>query len=238
MKIRIRFAKRGEMRFIGHLDIMRYFQKSMRRAEINIAYSQGFSPHQIMSFASPLGMGLTSEGEYMDIEVNESGTSKEMVERLNAVMADGMEVLSWRRLPDEGKTNAMATIAAASYEVSFTEAGTAAMQVQPTEWWKEKWQEFLAQPSILIQKKTKKNELEMDIRPLIHKGKFDGQTFDFLLSSGSVNNLKPEAVIETFFSFAGVEYPDFALKICRKDMFAAKGKKFISLEELGEIINE
>ena len=48
MKIRIKFEKDGVMRYIGHLDIMRYFQKSMRRAEIDICYSTGFSPHQIM----------------------------------------------------------------------------------------------------------------------------------------------------------------------------------------------
>ena len=62
MNIRIKFKKYGVMKFIGHLDIMRYFQKSMRRAHIDIAYSEGFSPHQIMSFAAPLGVGLESEG--------------------------------------------------------------------------------------------------------------------------------------------------------------------------------
>ena len=73
------------MKFVGHLDIMRYFQKAMRRAEVDIAYSEGFSPHQKMSFAAPLGLGLTSEGEYMDIEVHQSKSSKEMVQALNAV---------------------------------------------------------------------------------------------------------------------------------------------------------
>ena len=58
MKIRIKFRKYGVMKFIGHLDMMRYFQKAMRRAEIDIAYSEGFSPHQIMSFAAPLGVGV------------------------------------------------------------------------------------------------------------------------------------------------------------------------------------
>ena len=69
MKIRIKFAKEGTMKFIGHLDIMRYFQKVMRRADVDIRYSEGFSPHQIMSFAAPLGVGLESRGEYVDIEV-------------------------------------------------------------------------------------------------------------------------------------------------------------------------
>ena len=84
------------MKFIGHLDVMRYFQKAMRRADVDIRYSEGFSPHQIMSFASPLGVGLVSNGEYMDIEVLSTGTSEEMVNRLNDVMVDGIKVLSWK----------------------------------------------------------------------------------------------------------------------------------------------
>jgi len=76
IKIRIKFRKYGVMRFIGHLDIMRYFQKAMRRAEIDICYSEGFSPHQIMSFAAPLGVGITSDGEYLDIEVNSTRSSE------------------------------------------------------------------------------------------------------------------------------------------------------------------
>ena len=83
MKIRIKFAKEGTMKFIGHLDIMRYFQKVMRRADVDIRYSEGFSPHQIMSFAAPLGVGLESRGEYVDIEVLSTDSSKEMLRRIN-----------------------------------------------------------------------------------------------------------------------------------------------------------
>ena len=67
MRIRIKFTKQGVIKFIGHLDLMRFFQKAVRRAGIDIAYSGGFNPHQLMSFASPLGVGLTSNGEYLDI---------------------------------------------------------------------------------------------------------------------------------------------------------------------------
>ena len=79
MKIRIKFRKYGSMRFIGHLDVMRYFQKAIRRAGIDIAYSEGFSPHQIMSFAAPPGVGLTSDGEYMDIEVRSTRSTEESI---------------------------------------------------------------------------------------------------------------------------------------------------------------
>ena len=111
MKIRIKFSKQGNMKFIGHLDIMRYFQKAMRRAEVNIRYSEGFSPHQIMSFAAPLGVGLTGSGEYLDIEVLSTESSCEMTRRLNEVMVEGMEVLSYKKLPDDA-ANAMSLVAA------------------------------------------------------------------------------------------------------------------------------
>ena len=68
MKARIKFRKYGVLRFIGHLDVMRYFQKVMRRADIPIAFTGGYSPHDHV-FASPLGIGLESDGEYLDIEL-------------------------------------------------------------------------------------------------------------------------------------------------------------------------
>ena len=55
MKVRIKFSKEGPMKFVGHLDTMRYFQKAIRRANLPVAFSGGYSPHMIMSFAQPLG---------------------------------------------------------------------------------------------------------------------------------------------------------------------------------------
>ena len=76
MKIRVKFSKHGAMKFIGHLDIMRYFQKAIRRAEIPIVFTEGFSPHMVMSFASPLGVGIESEGEYISRSKNPSPQRK------------------------------------------------------------------------------------------------------------------------------------------------------------------
>ena len=102
LKVRMKFSKQGEMRFIGHLDLMRYFQKAIRRADIPIRFSEGMSPHMVMSFASPLGVGLTSDGEYMDIELTESISTQEALSRLNAQMAEGVRVLDFRKI-EEGK---------------------------------------------------------------------------------------------------------------------------------------
>ena len=121
MKVRIKFSKTGAMKFIGHLDTMRFFQKAIRRADIPVAYSEGFSPHMIMSFAAPLGVGTTSSGEYFDMQLAKDMPTKELVRRMNTAMVEGIEVLSAVRVEDGKASKAMSLVAAADYEVTFRE---------------------------------------------------------------------------------------------------------------------
>ena len=232
MNIRMKFKKHGCMKFIGHLDIMRYFQKAIRRADIDIAYSEGFSPHMIMSFAAPLGVGLTSEGEYVDLQVNSCASSKAAVDALNRVMVDGMEVVSFKLLPETVK-NAMASVAAADYFVNFREG-------YAPENWETKFENFLQKEEMLIVKKTKRSEAEVDLKPMLYKTELrDGGIF-MQVACGSVNNLKPELVMEAFAKDAGIELAPFALEVCRLEVYADLGdetaKKLVPLEELGEDI--
>ena len=244
MKIRIKFRKYGVMKFIGHLDIMRYFQKAIKRADIAICYTGGFSPHMIMSFASPLGVGITSDGEYLDIEVESALSSADGVRRLNEVMVDGMEVVSFRQIPEEKSQNAMSLVAAADYEICFrpgkepiftgTDSLTKASDISA---WQEAFQAFLSQPEITILKKSKKSEREMDIRPFIYEAAVEDDRIFLRLSAGSVTNIKPELVLEAFYQYLGLAFDEFALLVHRKELYAEKTKKgkrtFISLENLG-----
>lgn len=232
MKIRIKFRKHGIMKFIGHLDIMRYFQKAMRRAEIDISFSEGFSPHMIMSFAAPLGVGLTSDGEYLDIEVGNELSSASAVNRLNAVMAEGIEVVSFRKIPDGKSSNAMSIVAAADYEVRFREG------CEPADGWQDYFDAFCRRESILVTKKTKKSEQEMDIRPMIYKIERKKDCIFMQLATGSSANLKPELVMDAFAAFAGISFSDFAICVHRLEVYADQGTEnqhnFITLEDLGE----
>ncbi|MGN0335024.1 MAG: TIGR03936 family radical SAM-associated protein [Lachnospiraceae bacterium] len=232
MNIRMKFKKYGCMKFIGHLDIMRFFQKAIRRADIDIAYSEGFSPHMIMSFAAPLGVGLTSEGEYVDLQVNSCTSSNAAVEALNQVMVEGVEVISFLRLPDTAK-NAMSSVAAADYFVKFLEG------YEPAGW-RRKFDDFLAQKEIVILKKTKKSEAEVDLKPMIYECRLQENGIFMKTATGSVNNLKPELVMEAFAKFAGFELEKFSLEIARLEVYADLGdeteKKLVPLEELGEKI--
>lgn len=233
MKIRIKFTKHGATKFIGHLDIMRYFQKAMRRADIDIKYSEGFSPHQVMSFAAPLGVGLTSNGEYLDIEVNTAGSLALMKEKLNQAMAEGISVISCRKLVDSSK-NAMSMVACADYTLTFRDSA----RPDNLDDFFRGFKEFCSRDSILITKKTKKSERELDIKPFIYEALIEGETIFLKLSTGSADNLKPELVMEAYYQSLGSKMPDFAFQIQREEVYGdiggENGHNFISLENLGE----
>lgn len=234
MKVRIKFSKQGAMKFIGHLDVMRYFQKAMRRGKIDIAFTEGFSPHMIMSFAAPLGVGITSNGEYVDIEIKTPISSVQAVKQLNAVMVEGVEVLSFRQIPDGKSNKAMSLVAAADYTVAFRPG------YQPQIEWQNKMDDFFAQDNIMVVKKTKKSEVETDIKPMIYNLSVNGSSIHMCLATGSAANLKPELVMEAFAKYAGFELKEFALLVNRNEVYADIGeegkRKLVSLEELGEEI--
>ncbi|MBS6395614.1 MAG: TIGR03936 family radical SAM-associated protein [Clostridiales bacterium] len=233
MNIRVKFRKYGCLKFIGHLDVMRYFQKAMRRADMDMCYSEGFSPHMIMSFAAPLGVGLTSDGEYMDISVKSSPSSAEAVERLNGVMAEGIDVISWRMLPENSK-NAMSIVAAADYEVRFRDG------YELEEGWEGKFLSFLAQPEIRIVKETKKGQQEVDIRPWVYACDVKDGVISLQVSTGSVHNLKPELLMQAFGQWLGTQIPALTLLVHRKEIYADQGaegnRRLVTLEALGEEI--
>ncbi len=220
MKLRIRFGKKGVVKFIGHLDIMRYFQKAFRRAGIDVKYSQGFHPHQNLSFASPLGLGLESTGEYLDAEMNSVYDLKQMQDDLNAQMAEGIEIFGITLLEDNAK-NAMSIIAGADYLIHFREGMVPCDQ----ETLKAMVETFVAKKEINVLKKTKKSEKIMDIRPLIYDMHMneDGSIF-MKVSAGSVNNLKPELVLSTMYIQNDLEVNEYAWLITRVDMYAQDPK--------------
>ena len=231
MKARIKFRKFGVMKFIGHLDVMRYFQKAIRRAGIPIAFSGGYSPHMIMSFANPLGVGLTSDGEYFDIELREPISSKEAVQRLNDQMVEGMEIVSFVEIPDEKKSKGMSIVAGAEY-LSKLKNG------KLPEDWIEKLDTFYKQDEIRIVKATKKSEKEVDIRPMIYALKAQENSIYMRVAAGSVQNLKPELVTEAFMKYCGIENAVFVHH--RLETFANIGDSenpvFVALDALGREI--
>ncbi|MBE5909658.1 TIGR03936 family radical SAM-associated protein [Pseudobutyrivibrio sp.] len=236
MRVRVRFEKNGIMRYVGHLDLMRFFQKAVKRSGLPIRYSEGFNPHQIMSFASPLGVGLTSQGEYMDIDLKEKVDAKAALEALNNNMVEGLEITGFKYLPDDAE-KCMSAVTAASYIVTYKDSKDDACYIDNIADLKQKF--FDEASSISIIKKTKKGERELDLKPLIYRFNLDIKdgvpVYDFLLSSGSTDNIKPELVVKAFHEFLGLpEFDELSLDIRRIDMFTGEPDNFISLGDIGD----
>lgn len=231
MKARIKFRKYGVMKFIGHLDIMRFFQKAMRRADIPIAFTGGFSPHMIMSFANPLGVGVTSDAEYFDIELTEEVDMDACVERLNKVMVEGIEIANMVPISDDKKKTGMAIVAAADY---LSEPKNTAF----LEGFSSKVEEFMSQPQILVLKATKKSEKEVDIKPMIYELKAREKGLFMKVATGSVENLKPELVMQAFSNYLGIEKEEISFTHHRLEVYADMGTgnnhQFVSLDKVTE----
>lgn len=233
MKLRIKFSKTGPMIFIGHLDIMRFFQKAMRRAEVDISYSTGFSPHQIMSFAAPLGVGLHSNGEYLDIGVDSLTSAKDVKDALNRVMVDGIHIESVKLLPDNVE-NAMASVAAAKYTLRFREG------YEPDFDLFGQIDDYLAQKEIFAIKETKKGQKELDLKPHIYAFTYDANKKECYLfvDASSAGNIKPVFVMENLYHFCGQEAGEFDFIVTREDTYTNTGTAdapcFVPLDEIGE----
>ncbi len=229
LKARIKFRKYGVMKFIGHLDIMRFFQKVMRRADIPIAFTGGYSPHMIMSFANPLGVGLTSDGEYFDIELAKEIDMLEAVKRMNQVMVEGIDVVNMVPISDDKKQTGMSIVAAADY-LSSIKSGAFPIN------WKERVTSFVEQPSIYVVKRTKKSEKEVDIKPMIYQLEVREDSVYMQVATGSVENLKPELVMQALCSYLDVEKDSVVFAHHRLEVYANVGteedKKFVSLDQV------
>ncbi|HEY8422390.1 MAG TPA: TIGR03936 family radical SAM-associated protein [Thermoclostridium sp.] len=189
MKIRFQFERREELKYIGHLDVMRLFERAFKRAEIPVTHSQGFNPRPHIVFAQPMPLGLSSDGEFADVELDGSIDTGAFIEKLNRALPDGIRVVDARE--NTGKKNIMAIVEAARYRIDF-KAG-----VNPDI--ESIISNVLGRKRIIVIKKTKSGEREFDIRPLIYElsGEISNDTgyFNVLLSAGQDDNVRPELFI-------------------------------------------
>lgn len=212
MNVRIKFRKSGIARFVGHLDVMRYFQKCFRRAEIPIAYSKGFSPHPILSIANPLSVGFYSDAEYMDVELSEEMDLNLLVKRLNESGTEDFQVLRAVKLKDSSE-NAMSIVTASDYEIVATES------FRGGELFPSGFLKFLERDSILATKKTKKSEAKVDLKPLIREYRETENGIFLKLLTGSRENLKPDFLLSVYLTEQGISYRNFDFRITRKEIY-------------------
>ena len=207
MRIRIKFARNEFVQYLGHLDIMRTFQRCFNRAGIRMLYSEGFNPHQKMSFALPLGVGVLSTGEYLDAEIADGQNADEIRNRLNEVCGAGFEILDVREV-EEGADKVMAAVCYASYEIVFVQEYDLHID------------EYMDRPSIILTKKTKTGTREVDLKKAVREIRMEHDRLFLLLECSNENSIRPELITEDLFAFNKIHFERDLFRVTRTDLYA------------------
>ena len=172
------YEKTDNAKYISHLDFVRTYNRTMRRAGLPVAFSEGFNPHPLLGFALPLSVGYTSQCELLEFSLTEELEESEIMNRLNAVIPNGIKILSVHK----GKSR-MKQLRYALY------------MVQP-ENLPASVEEFMNMDSIVIDKKTKSGVKDTDIRGDVVEVRLMADRLEMVLSAGSDRNLKPDVVVK------------------------------------------
>lgn len=185
-KRRLKFSKTGMGKYISHLDLLRAFTRAITRAELPVRYTQGFNPHQIITFSLPLPIGVTSETEFVDIDFEETTQNPEIMDKLNQNLPPDIRILSVGELLHSAND-----IAFASYEIELK---------SPSDIDKEKLYGFFKKSEIPVIKKTKKGDKEVNLCEYIKSVQINKVTardirMTAVLSAGGTMNIKPDIMI-------------------------------------------
>ena len=167
-RFRIVFRKGAEMRFTSHLDLMRTWERALRRSQLPLAFTQGHHPHLKMSFGPPLPLGFRSRAEAFDLEFSQP-PSVDLAERLNAVLPEGLSVLAFR--PILFKTpSLMSQLEGASYRIRFPAPYLAEARLAPEALGPRLEAEargLLERARVLVRRRSEAQTREFDARPSI-----------------------------------------------------------------------
>ncbi len=219
-KYRIKFKKVDKMKFIGHLDLLKIIQRSINRAKLPIAFSEGFNPHQLVSFAQPLALGHLTVGDYLDIVLVEDIDENIVVNNLNNVLPNGLEVLSCKKYDPLVKNSATYLIAS-DYTLKF-----------PKEVNLTKGVKIFDNDEVLYTKVNKKGvEKVVNVKNDIYELKLISEDTLFLkISSGSIKNLKVDVIIELISKELNFDINSNSVLVTRSEMYMYdENENFITL---------
>ena len=219
MLLRIKYAKTPEGRFLSHLDMARTMERAFRRARLPLAFSEGFNPHPKFSFGSALAVGVTSEGEYLDIELREDLPVEEVRFRLEAALPSGLKLLEIKKLAKRGES-LTAQINMARYVLEIPlEKMVSQAQLE------EAITAILSEPALTVARQGKKGQREVNIRDGIFnlKGKVGDNIvlLEMDLQTGSEGNVKPEEVLQILRDKGNIPLGPFA-RLHRQGLFIRK----------------
>ncbi|MDI9476802.1 MAG: TIGR03936 family radical SAM-associated protein [Natronincolaceae bacterium] len=234
--MRSRFYKKDEMVFVSHLDLIRIFERAIRRANIPVAYTQGFNPHPIMAFATALGVGVASEGEYIDIQLTDNMNGELFMDKLNDVLPEGLKIIESRIIADKAKS-LMSIICSSTYLVKLK-----AKELLNEADIKQCIENLLDREEIIEVKQKRQRRgrrssdsgfKQINIRPLIKNIELVSlDKYEVLLkmhlAAGSRGNLKPETVVQKLCELTDLSIEQYETRVKRLDLFIDKDNEFLT----------
>lgn len=228
MRIRVKFSKQNYVKFVGHLDTVRLFQRAIKAANIPIAYSQGFSPHALVYFAMPLSVGVSSISEYMDIITQRDVETEAVKEDLNKHLPKDIEILEVSQMPEKSDS-LMSLVTVADYTIRFKIGDLREDFISYC-------QERLTEEEWLITKKSKKKFKEVNIRPLLYRLEIEKQEDEYIIAiqvaAGSIENLSPELLLKALIIEKPLEEIPYSIE--RTELYAKGEEGIIPLGKYGK----
>ena len=230
--IRIRFTRGEDVKFISHLDLMKVFERAIRRSNLPIAYSMGFNPHPGMVFGLPLSVGVTSDGEYADFELVQKMKPEQFMEVLSESLPEAIKITA--AAEKNIKTNIMASISGADYALDIFLNENVSLEVA-----KEKLEMMMKMDSIKVLKEGKGTAKVVDIRPMILEANLEDikqvpfgyedfkAAFTVLtkFSAGSTANLRPELFVRALVEQA--ELPVAVSRLHRRALYVNRNGRMV-----------
>ena len=226
--IRVKYKKEDEMIFISHLDLQRLLQRAFRRARIILSYSEGFNPHPKMSFGNALALGVESQGEYVDIEIEDDIEVDEFLERINNQLPEGIKFIKGQEI--DPKTPSLSSVIVYGEYIFNIDLDTPLSK----EFVKSRVLNFVKSEEIIVTKTNKKGrKVEVDIRPLIKN--FDlvslddkKVTFESTIATGSKANLNINILIPQILNMLDLEIDPREVSVLRRDLYAMEDGQLVT----------
>ena len=208
--MRVLFSKTGQARYISHLDLNRAMIRAVRRAQLPIWYTEGFNRHAYLTFTAPLSLGSESVCERMDMRLCEAVEPRQLCDRLNAVMPEGLRILS--AAPAVHKAG---DLGFARYRLALPYP-------------KARVEDFLRQETLPVEKKSKKGGFKtVDVRPALQDVTLTeteaGTALEVTLPCGSSDTVSPSLVLSALHAFLD---DDADCGITRLQLYTASGEIF------------
>jgi len=183
------FSRDENSCYVAHLDMMRIFERAVRRAGIDCDYTQGFNPRPVMTFALPLGVGVESIDDYAHITLRKKTNPGEFVEKMNKSLPEGIKILGAKEIT-EPKKSLMASVCACEYLFLFKRIG--------------RFKEIiLSLDTLPVTKTSKGKKREINVKEYILSiDSYDENSLSVLVKAGSKENLRPDLFLA---SLAGMD---------------------------------